>query len=812
MLYEFLKNYLLTVGILCYAEIVLFITMNTSGDTASKILIKRSHFCFGLFLFFFAFAFGIFSLKPLLKTPALAATPAPQPKKEVLAAYTTCNVNPGDFTDVPVGSPNAEAVYAMAKCCVVKGKTPTQFAPNAPIVRAEVAYLIARYHRRIRQDWVDAPANVHYFSDILPTDWGVEQYNDIQTNKYNGFLLGLDAPPTSTNCQATQNPGPYSLPGNPYKGYASPSSSPCQLDAFGVWQFGFHGINRNESWRGSYNFLTPPLEYPEPAGQSRADYIRLMYEYFKEKDPNANTPLGACLRDTQATCSISATNCSTSTPGATCNSNVQWKPDGSEGSDVEIFKDGQATPIWTGATGNKLDGITVGNHTYVCKNNGVELARANATATLVQTPHSISGKVFADAGGDTLSIGDSPYSKNISITTVPSGLTVTINQATKEYSIENIPPNILSVTVTLQTTFDSGYYASVPVNSGQTPTFLVPLGSCPANLRSISGSPEVTCNGGNLANLNFGITNVFPWTQFTGFNVREDRHGIDNQTPGSIAGSCRDPKKPGKGMLLATGYTSVGSALPQTSGILYSNPVPSYNQPPFGDISQHNWNIKATGNESYKAPQLTFTYDKIPELFGKTDEKIKTFTCSANPNAICPLPTTSGVWKFDGDPTLIYNVSGGTIGANQKVFILIDGKVTFTDEIKVANDGVFVIASTGEMRVSKDIGYTSAVGYACTNAANLQGIFSTNTNFIVEGEPSVCSLGQKDRMLIVDGTVITNADLKNGSAEIGYKNERNLCDSNKQFPAVSIRQHPEFIINMPNFIKNQKVSFKEVTP
>jgi len=246
----------------------------------------------------------------------------------------------------------------------------------------------------------------------------------------------------------------------------------------------------------------------------------------------------------------------------------------------------------------------------------------------------------------------------------------------------------------------------------------------------------------------------------------------------------------------------------QTSGMIFNGAGSILTNQNTGKVSERGWllNAAAAGADDvvYKSPALNLSYEKLLANQDQTKVSFREITCTGNS---CPAITESGVYHVtNGNPQSheIYTFAAQSVPAGRRVVVLVNGGVNLTNTISTSNGGIFILAAKDKITVQKDLGSTI---YACNAPANLQGIFTTQDNFEVEGTNDCTQ--RKDKMLIIDGNVITNADLRGNERFI---NNRDLCEDNLEFPAVSIRQRPDFIVNLPDFAKSQKLIFKELKP
>lgn len=84
------------------------------------------------------------------------------------------------FADVPAGAWYAEAVNTLASLGIVKGMSDTEFAPNAPITRAQFVAICARF--------ADTQVSGHTFADVSGDHWAKDY---ISTAAAFGWVNGV---------------------------------------------------------------------------------------------------------------------------------------------------------------------------------------------------------------------------------------------------------------------------------------------------------------------------------------------------------------------------------------------------------------------------------------------------------------------------------------------------------------------------------------------------------------------------------------------------------------------------------------------
>ena len=182
--------------------------------------------------------------------------------------------------------------------------------------------------------------------------------------------------------------------------------------------------------------------------------------------------------------------------------------------------------------------------------------------------------------------------------------------------------------------------------------------------------------------------------------------------------------------------------------------------------------------------------------------------CS-NPAAGCSITDSiqSGAYRVNGN--LVLNAVDLTTGASDKVLLLVSGTVSIRGSVQVDPGAFFMVVSQGNISVTSNVGRTSP--YLCANQGTLndmhiQGMFTTNENFIIEGG-STCPA--TDRQLNISGSIVTNAD-GNGSGEL--VNNRQLCGGDSTHPSLTVRPRPDFIFSAPPEFLRANTVWEEAAP
>lgn len=177
-------------------------------------------------------------------------------------------------------------------------------------------------------------------------------------------------------------------------------------------------------------------------------------------------------------------------------------------------------------------------------------------------------------------------------------------------------------------------------------------------------------------------------------------------------------------------------------------------------------------------------------------------TICAGGIANCTLPANlpNGIYEANGNLFL----NSYTFPAGRDYIFLISQTLRVNGPLVVPNGSSALFSSGVDIVVNRSVG--AASNSLPRPAGQIQGFFSAERNFIMDGINN-CSLGT-DRMLNIDGAIITNAAGTGGSVI----NQRNLCGSNGTAPAYTVAPRLDFILNAPSFIRHQTTISKEVAP
>lgn len=436
--------------------------------------------------------------------------------------------------------------------------------------------------------------------------------------------------------------------------------------------------------------------------------------------------------------------------------------------------------------------------------------KAGTYQVMATLPVCLQGLAF-----NTVKIGPGNGTSNFSLTTKRSTLTVNVTDSTTGAGVSGVPVSsaigsgstdgsggyavtytCASATGTVTMTVPSGYTAAttsqtfsestnVTVNFTLTPVAVPPSAPPPPSqtptLQPVPPPPPTLPpppppGADNIINLNFGITNNYPWFQSTCGDIRND-NGINDLLP-------------------AGQFANITDATCTNPGISYTGDTTAV----YGNGQESASNQQA-GGPSYPEvfPTSSALQTSYASLLAKAQAAniIPTDLATVCTLSNCTLPNnlSHGLYSANGDVTIANN--NYTVNNGNYVF-LINGTLTFTGNIQV-NAGSTILFST-----TKDIIIAGNVGSPPNNAnSSLDGWFVAGQNFIVQ------SVGNcNDQRLNIAGTVIVNAQ---GGGGI-FQNNRDLCGNDATDPTVTFSQRIDMIINAPQFLKQQQTISQELAP
>jgi hypothetical protein len=405
------------------------------------------------------------------------------------------------------------------------------------------------------------------------------------------------------------------------------------------------------------------------------------------------------------------------------------------------------------------------------------------TPTPVSGDYFIKGGVYIDENLSRTKNGEETYiAGSITVRNINTGVSLNTTSAegtgftsvllpAGRYSITYIAPEDTVVT----------YPTITP------PTITMNLGpSC------IDETPDgdPTCDpSGNIINVNFGIEPIElipdPWIKGIGGDMRVD-NGMENIIPDSSS-------------YFSENYNSIYDKMDH--GIV------------FGDS-----NLKL-GDSTIEKANTSQWFADVPFSFPKVNTKYsemwntlyKGGILTENDNFFRDACVPGG---FPPDCELKTGLPGGvySAGENQNVTITNTSSYNFLS----GQDYIFLIKKDLVIKTNLIVPPGATVLFivegdiiVAPNVSKIEGIYSTDNNFIVKSACDVC--GEFDIPLYINGSVIANANQE--LEEIGdFINERDLGSQNAITPAVTFKYRPDFVLNMPQLLRYKSYSIKEIAP
>lgn len=337
----------------------------------------------------------------------------------------------------------------------------------------------------------------------------------------------------------------------------------------------------------------------------------------------------------------------------------------------------------------------------------------------------------------------------------------------------------------------SGYFMTEPLASTP-PTFSLIVGP-PCTGASTGASLNASCSGGNITNVDFGITNAKPWIQSVCGDIRIDT-GITDAIPlsptcGSVSGAYAIQTK--------------NAVCPLIPAVAFSgNVTPDYNK---GTASSKNWSVgdsvlygELFSPETPGVIKTSFAYlQATAKQAGIPLNDLSKF-CNINNCDISTLPR--GIYIAYAPLTTVTTAQNLAVGKN--IVVLITGNFYIKGDIDVPVGTSLVFSSSADIHVNPSVGE----GSVTSTSGTIGGIYSADGSFIVDGNgPSTCT----DKRLNIEGSVIVNAAQLGGSFQ--YL-QRTLCKNNLSCPVVGLISRPDFLLNEPAFLKSTHSVYQEVAP
>ncbi|MCL5970214.1 MAG: hypothetical protein M1450_01795 [Patescibacteria group bacterium] len=386
--------------------------------------------------------------------------------------------------------------------------------------------------------------------------------------------------------------------------------------------------------------------------------------------------------------------------------------------------------------------------------------------------NSVSGYVYLDANGNRRKdTGEQNYAASVCFSGSTSGC-ITSSTATG-YSFSNLSPGAYTIYVPAV----PGYYSTYP--AGSPSTYNIILGTSPPCSFSPNDITGPSCLNGNITNLNFGLNNETYWFQGQGGDMRVDT-GFSDPIPG-----------------IAAPYASIPRTQGGTAGIVFSgNSTPYFGN---GQASSNKWQAGNGINPETFSPTsgIRTSYAYVTNTVLQAGLSYNTLACTYT-NCTLPVNLANGVYKIDQSLSLDDPNSTTlprptyTFSAGKNYVFLVNGDLTINTNIVVPIGSTATFIVNGNITVKKGV-------------TDLQGIYSTDKNFVIEGA-STCP--SSDSQLTIQGSVIVNV----GLSTFSLINNRNLCLLNETTPAYVFVERPDFLLNLPQLIRVENRAWQEMVP
>lgn len=232
-----------------------------------------------------------------------------------------------------------------------------------------------------------------------------------------------------------------------------------------------------------------------------------------------------------------------------------------------------------------------------------------------------------------------------------------------------------------------------------------------------------------------------------------------------------------------------------TPGIVYSGDS-SYT---FGEGNASSTN-HVVGGISYPevySPQKSGIFSSYANLIQKAQSNgllITDLPCTLS-NCTLPANLQHGIYRANGD----VNLNSVSFLSNRDLVILINGNLTINGNLGTGNKTTAIYAASGNIIIPPTLGTAPAV-----TTPNLQGIFSTDKSFILNSAGTCAG----ELRFNIEGALIVNAARGGGSLQ----NKRDLCGTNLTTPSIQFTQRLDYILNIPEFMRMQRVTSSEVAP
>ncbi len=335
---------------------------------------------------------------------------------------------------------------------------------------------------------------------------------------------------------------------------------------------------------------------------------------------------------------------------------------------------------------------------------------------------------------------------------------------------------------------------------------------------------DCTADGSGVENLNFGISDSFPWMQAIGGDITGN--AISDPNGGGFTNNIPTAANVAAGICSANGAYTMLNGAGGTHGLINTGSKDAN----FGQGQEAAAQSWLAGGFALNYPYIynmplsketRTSYANLSYLVNQSNlpnSNLNTIAGCGFPSIDCKLPTDiasfpSYIYTVDGDLNL-NNSSGAYTFPDGQYVILVKGKININTQIHVSPGSFVLFSSSDNINVAATVGENTASSLA----SDLEGYYSTDNSFNVlsndrDGQSANCAATpapSPDLRLNVQGSIVVNASTINGGS-FNYAT-RDMCALDKQCPVFTITERPDFILNAPSYLMFPRRVWQEVAP
>jgi hypothetical protein len=492
---------------------------------------------------------------------------------------------------------------------------------------------------------------------------------------------------------------------------------------------------------------------------------------------------------------------------------------------------GNYTVTLNAPTGYKTSDIGCLDQATCAKN--VTLGPDQNLSFAITPLYSIAGNIWNDFNKNTLKgIGEPNYTPESedpdSIIEFRRVGSATPSQTTTRTGIYTSGETLIAGTYDVSFTNAPSEGWEITYQPGTPPTFRVNIGrpgdelECDTDILDSGVHNDADCDvGGNIANLNFGITDSIVWYHCEGGDCRVDE-GIDNLIPAGAIAQC------GGAYADIKSGRSDGSEASFTPGMLFTGADNARLGGGQASPNPYNWIVGGTTYPETFSPASTgiirasYEYISTRVRQGGVTPTDLIGSCGGEEYDNCLLSATISNGIYKADESLVLNSATGTyrFPINKNFIILVDGDLTINTKILVPNGSTATFLVNGNITIDKTVGQAGAAT-RCTvpderneysTGCDVEGFYAADGTITIEGNGAdacaTADLTDDDPRFNFAGSMVANAALGGG----GIENERDLCGSNKECPTYTAVERPDFLLFAPDLLKFQNYIWQEIAP